>query len=465
MDFSTFPLPSEVRRIFLGCPALERGFLVGGCVRDFILGKTLNDFDIEVYGVDFYTLQNQLKKFGRSDLVGKSFGTLKLRTRCGVELDFSLPRRDSKVGPGHRGFEVSFDPDMSFEEACSRRDFTINAMLLNPIEGKLIDPFNGRKDLENGVLRHVGPAFSEDPLRVLRGMQLAGRFNLTATEETIELCRSIKEDYHELPVERMWPEWQKWACKSIMPSRGLQFLYQCEWLDHYPVLKALESTPQDKEWHPEGDVWTHTKLVCDAMAGLEAYSASPQLVKTVLMLSALTHDLGKPGTTETVFKRGRDRIISHGHDKLGVKLTKEFLNQIHCPVSIRNQVKPLVAEHINGRAATSPKAVRKLAFRLQPATIHELCILMHADLAGRPPRSPAAPEWLLDLAKSSRELSIENKPPTPLIRGKDLMHLGMKPGPHFGPILEKAMAAQLEGEFHDRESALAWLENAQMKKN
>ena len=186
--------------------------LVGGCVRDWLLGLEPKDFDIEVYGLDYETMGRALTPFGPTDLVGRSFGVLKVRLE-GAEYDFSLPRRESKTGAGHRGFAVAPDPALTEAEAAARRDFTVNAIAYDPVEGRILDFHHGTDDLKQKILRHTGPAFTEDPLRVLRAFQFAARFEFTVAPDTAALCRSISDTYAELPVERIWGEWDKWATK------------------------------------------------------------------------------------------------------------------------------------------------------------------------------------------------------------------------------------------------------------
>ncbi len=178
-------LPPKLLAMLRNTPGLERSYLVGGCVRDWLLGVPVHDFDIEVYGVDYPDLVRLLSRYGRADWVGKSFGVVKLTHASGAVWDFSVPRRDSKRGPGHKGFDVEFDPELSPLEASARRDFTINSMLWDARSGELMDPHGGRLDLEARILRHTSAAFPEDPLRVLRGMQFAGRFGLKAATETL----------------------------------------------------------------------------------------------------------------------------------------------------------------------------------------------------------------------------------------------------------------------------------------
>src|ERR1017187_6413628 len=160
-------LPDELAYLLRKVPALSRAYLVGGCVRDSLLGIAHKDFDLEVYGVDYETLARQLSAHGRVDLVGKSFGVIKFTGQSGGQWDFSLPRRDSKISTGHKGFEVEFEPDIEPPLAASRRDFTINALMFDPRTGEYLDFFGGRDDLQKRVLRHTSSASVEDPLRVL----------------------------------------------------------------------------------------------------------------------------------------------------------------------------------------------------------------------------------------------------------------------------------------------------------
>src|ERR1019366_8171117 len=225
------PLPDELRAMLAALRPVGRPRLVGGGVRDWLLGLPSKDFDIEVAGVDFEGLRRALSPFGAADIVGRSFGVLKVRG-AGGEYDFSLPRRESKTGAGHRGFAVRPDPTLGDADAAARRDFTVNSIAQDPFTGALADPFGGQADLRARILRHTGPAFREDPLRVLRAFQLAARFDFSLAPETAALCREMVPSFAELPVERVWGEWDKWAVKSMRPSRGLGVLEETGWAVH-----------------------------------------------------------------------------------------------------------------------------------------------------------------------------------------------------------------------------------------
>ncbi|MBA2380358.1 MAG: tRNA nucleotidyltransferase, partial [Blastocatellia bacterium] len=279
-----------------------RGMLVGGCVRDELMGREPTDWDLEVYGVAPDKLKGLLETFvdglseaGRTpslSVVGEAFAVY----RIGRDLDVSLPRRDRKVGRGHRGFAIEGDPDMSFEEACSRRDFAVNAILKDPLSGETIDPFDGRRDIERKVLRHVSDAtFAEDSLRVLRAAQFSARFEFDIAAETVELCKAI--DVTDLPRERVWGELEKLLLRAEQPSIGLRWLYELGVVRQlFPELDALVGIPQEPEWHPEGDVDVHTLMVVDEARRL--IDDLPYERQVAVMLGALAHDFGKPPTTE-----------------------------------------------------------------------------------------------------------------------------------------------------------------------
>lgn len=450
-------MPPELQGILAQTPELRRAYLVGGCVRDALLGLPHGkDYDVEVFGVDYDQLMAALARWGRTDLVGRSFGVVKLSTAGGYQYDFSIPRRDSKIAPGHKGFKVELDSAISPAEAAARRDFTINSLMYDPRTGEILDFFGGQRDLRERVLRHTSAAFAEDPLRVLRGMQFAARFELTAAPETVALCREIKGRGAELAVERMREEWFKWAQASRRPSAGLRFLLDSGWADDFPEIAALAGTPQEPEWHPEGDVFTHTCHCCDALAGLEPWRQAEPTSRIVYMLATLAHDFGKPATTHQAVKDGCTRIVSPGHEEAGAVVAKRFLERLRTPAAIEERVIPLVRNHLFHFQTMTDRAVRRLAKRLEPETIEGLCLVMSADSMGRPPRPAVVPEHVHALRRRAHELEVRHQPPPPLLMGRHLLELGMTAGPRMGAILEAAYEAQLEGTLGDLPQALAW---------
>jgi tRNA nucleotidyltransferase (CCA-adding enzyme) len=380
----------------------------------------------------------------------------------GADYDFSLPRRESKTGAGHRGFAVAPDPSLGDAEAAARRDFTVNAISYDPFSGAMIDPCGGQADLRARVLRHTSPAFVEDPLRVLRGFQFAARFDFALAPETVALCRSIADSYAELPVERVWGEWNKWAEKSTVPSRGLAVLEETGWLRHFSEIAAMRGTPQEPEWHPEGDVFTHTQLCLDALARIEAWRSSDPGRRRLLMLAVLAHDFGKPSTTERAERRGALRWISPGHEAAGGPIAEAFLRRIGAPLELAAPVAALVVHHLahhHGQAGEfSDSQIRRLARKLSPATIDDLALVMTADSRGRPQKnSPETIALIAQLASRSHELEVRNAAPKPIMLGRHLVALGRKPGPEFSVVLAAAFEAQLDGAFRDEEGGLEWL--------
>ena len=436
--------------------------LVGGCVRDWLLGLEPKDFDIEVYGLDYEALGRALAPFGPTDLVGRSFGVLKVRLD-GSEYDFSLPRRESKTGAGHRGFAVAPDPALTEAEAAARRDFTINAIAYDPLDNQFLDFHSGVDDLKKRILRHTGPAFVEDPLRVLRAFQFAARFELTLAPETVALCRSISGTYAELAVERVWGEWDKWATKAVKPSLGIIALKQTGWLEHFPEIAALDGVPQEPEWHPEGDVLVHTNHCLNALVGLDSWRNGPPQTRRLLTLSVLAHDFGKATTTKQAERRGKLRWVSPEHEAAGGPLTETFLARIGAPLDLIPRVRQLVVNHLlhhQGAEEYRDTTVRRLARKIEPATIDELIAVMQSDHLGRPPLVSAETVRRLDhLRAAAKRLALEHASPKPVVLGRHLISLGLRPGPQFKPALEAACESQLDGAFHDEAGGLEWMRN------
>lgn len=452
-------LPDELFQLIQTEKVLEQSYLVGGSVRDGLSGGQVADFDIEVFAVDPEVLETTLRRHGRVDVVGKSFGVFKLLTQSGLCVDFSLPRTDSKHSVGHRGFNIRVDPGLTPREAASRRDFTINAVMYHILEDKLLDYFNGMDDMQSRILRHVGPAFVEDPLRVLRGFQLAGRFALEASEETLTLCREMVGLYPQLSVERVGAEWLKWAELSRYPSFGLRFLEASGWIQHYPELAEMRSTPQDPEWHPEGDVYEHTCLVCDAMANCSSWKDADARTRRIWMLTALTHDIGKPEVTQKVLCGDQIRITSPRHEKTGVKAAEIFMGRIHVPPAIRTRVKSLVREHMVQVDHLSPAGLRRLSKRLEPESVNSLCVVLRADTLGRPVPSDARLSKIDAFERQAVDLNVSQESPKPFLMGKHLIQAGLKPGPIFTEILQLAYESQLNGRIRSEEEAKRWLVN------
>ncbi|MCC5023022.1 MAG: HD domain-containing protein [Candidatus Synoicihabitans palmerolidicus] len=455
-------LPPALIPVLEALRRVGRPRLVGGCVRDQLLNLTPGDIDIEVADTDFDQLHAALRPFGSTDVVGRSFGVIKLR-RHDVEYDFALPRRESKTGRGHRGFKVQPDPSLSDTEAAARRDFTINAMAWDPFSQQLIDPHHGQQDLAAKRLRHTSEAFVEDPLRVLRAMQLAARFDFTLAPETAALGQTMVPEAASLSLSRIWGEWDKWCLLSAKPARGLEVLAQSGWINHFPELASLVGTPQEPEWHPEGDVFVHTGHCLNALISTENWFNAPPDRRRILMLAVLAHDFGKPATTSRIEKRGQLRWTSPGHAVAGLPLTESFLQRIGAPLRLTAPILPLVQHHLahvgSPHDTFSDTQVRRLSRKLAPASINDLAEVMKADARGRPPIDPEPTLTLIDrLARHADSLALQDSAPRPLIQGRHLVSRSLKPGPSFTPIITTAYEAQLDGAFFDENTSLNWLD-------
>ncbi len=438
-----------------------RALVVGGAIRDALLGIDAKDVDIEVYGIGYDRLADFLARYGRIDLVGKSFGVVNF-TASGETCHLSVPRRDSKIGSGHRDFLSTFDETITPREAASRRDFTINALAFDPLTDELLDFFGGREDLQNRVLRATSEAFREDPLRVLRGMQFVCRFDLTLDPATAGMCRCIAEQYSTLPKERIAEEFMKWAVKGPRPGRIAGYLTETGWMVHFPELERILGVPQDPEWHPEGDVGIHTMHVVNAAAAIAQRDGLEGDPRAVLLFAALTHDFAKAGTTELREKEGLLRWTAYGHEPAGGPLARQFLERIGIKSAIVDQVVPLVENHLAHSsigADVTPRTVRRLAVRLAPASIGQLVHLIEADASGRPPRPPGLPEAAARIRDMANAQSVDHQPQAPLILGRHVLpYFENRPGKHIGEVTDAAYEAQADGVFSTGDEALKWLQ-------
>jgi tRNA nucleotidyltransferase (CCA-adding enzyme) len=438
-----------------------RAVVVGGAVRDALLGIGAKDFDIEVYGISYSALADFLASRGRVDLVGSSFGVVKFTSHDIETVDFSVPRRDSKTGKRHRDFQTTFDPSITPMEAASRRDFTINAMAFDPLAGGVLDYFDGQEDLRNHILRATGPGFSEDPLRVLRGMQFACRFNLTVDPTTAEMSRSIANEYSTLAKERISEEFMKWAIKSPYPGLIAEYLSATGWMIHFPEIEKLFGVPQDPDWHPEGDVGVHTMHVLNEAARIAVRDGLKGDDRAVLLFASLAHDFAKPATTEQREREGRLRWTSWGHESQGGPMARAFLGRIGIKSSIVEQVAPMVESHLAhhsiGKDITA-RAVRRLAMRIAPASVEQLIRVIEADASGCPPKEPGLPPDAAKLLEAARAESVQERPPAPLILGRHVLpYFDGTPGRHIGEVTRAAYEAQLDGAFSTEDSAAEWL--------
>ena len=435
-----------------------RVYYVGGVVRDSILGLTPKDVDVEVYGLPLDELEKILGSYGRVRLIGRRFGVLLVE---GLAVEWSVPRRDSSG----RQPSVSMDPKLSFRDASRRRDLTMNAMLYDVLSEELIDPWNGREDMQRRVLRTPDPAlFVQDPLRFYRVMQFFARFEMQPDENLNETCRRM--DISGISRERIEEEFEKMWLRSSRPSLGLRWLEAIGRLgEMLPGFETLKGVGQDPQWHPEGDVWTHTLQVVDAAAALRTGSRERDLI---LLWAALLHDIAKPETS-TVEK---GRIRTPLHDKLGAEKAKEIMQSIVGLESIRRGVVKLVAHHMKPlqfhQNQSSAKAFKRLAEKLHPEADLELLIrLARADYRGTNPDGdrPLTSDspmtgWFEEMTRRSR---VETGPEKPALLGRHLLDC-VNPGPEMGRLLEEAYSIQLEEGITDPEKLKERVLNERVEK-
>jgi tRNA nucleotidyltransferase (CCA-adding enzyme) len=428
-----------------------RALIVGGWVRDRIMNRpdTVEpNIDLEVFHIAPDRLRELLEGFGRVEAVGESFQVYKLGA-----IDISLPRRDSKAGRGHRGFVVVGDPEMSIAEAARRRDFTVNAISWDPLSAEYFDPFDGRGDIERRLLRMVdAQTFADDSLRVLRAIQFVARLGFALDEATRDACRNIALD--DLPSERIWGEFEKLLVADT-PSMGFALAMDLGVVAKlFPELQALAGCQQEPEWHPEGDVWVHTLQVIDRARARIDDLERPQ--KIAVMLGAVCHDFGKPATTAFI----DGRIRSMDHEEQGVAPASAFLERLNVNAidgyDVRRQVLGITAQHLKPgswfkvRGEVGDGAFRRLAHKVD---LELLARVAKADCEGRRPGrfDCSAMDWFLERA---RTLGVEHRPPAPILLGRHLLELGLKPGPRVGEILKAVYEKQMDGSVTTLDQAI-----------
>jgi len=406
--------------------------IVGGAVRDAVSGVIAHEIDVEVVHADITEVNAWIiAVYPQALIVGHEKPIIRLR----IDADW---------------IDISVTATADLYTAALARDITMNAMLIDAT-GQFVDPCGGLADMQAGVLRHCSAAFADDPLRVLRLMRFAGQYGFVVAPETAAQAQALRPQAAQLTRERVWLEWQQWALRSQHPRAGLSALQTCGWLDYYPMLLALVDCPQDPTYHPEGDVWEHTLWVCNAAVGQSHDLDDEQ--RLIVMLAAVCHDLGKPMTTVV---NDAGRIVSPGHAEVGDAPTREFLALINAPERYFAPVTALVREHMAGVSGQpTPRMVRRLAQRLAPATIDLWGRITGADGGGRPPL-PAVNSGTACVVLA-QSLGVVTGKPVALVRGEDIMQLGVPQGPQIGEWLQRAYDAQLDGMFTTREQALAWL--------
>ena len=412
-----------------------RAMLVGGCVRDELMGLPSADIDCEVYGLAPDALRALAAQFGTVDDSGEKYGIFSLRSEG---IDLAVPRTEKRIGPHHGDFEVLPDPNLSFERAAARRDFTVNAILRDALTGEIVDPFGGREDLKNRILRAVpDEGFEADPLRVLRGAQFAARFSLTVDEATMEKMRRMPTD--ALSPARVMGETKKALMQSARPDVYFDILRRAGALEGwFKELTALIGVPQNPKYHPEGDAYVHTMFVLRAAAEMKEAAERP----LDLMFAALVHDLGKAVTT-TQDEKGD--YHSYEHEIAGIPLLRAMLARIgagkettaYCENMCRLHMRMHVCCYNHSREGRT-----NLLFD-ESVCPHDLVLLAVSDARGKGGRSEKSDDEERFLTE--RLAVYEKAVSKPMPSGDMLIARGMKPGRGMAQALREARRLTLCG--------------------
>lgn len=402
-----------------------RALLVGGCVRDRLLGRESADIDCEIHGVAPDALAALLGAFGEIDESGREYGIFSLRA---AKLDFALPRSERRTGPGHRDFAVTVDPSLSPAQAAQRRDFTVNAIMQDALTGEYVDPLGGMDDLARGVLRAVpGEGFEDDPLRVLRGAQFAARFRLTPDAETLRRMRRMPTDC--LSAARVYGELVKALEAAQEPDGFFRVLREANALrPWFGELAALEGVRQHPVYHPEGDALEHTLLTLRAAAAVKDGTQAPLF----FMLAALTHDLGKAEA-------------QGDHAETGVPLCRAMLARLGAPKAAVRYAADMCRLHMRVHAAYYTQAGEAQTHLLLDESVcaADLAWLAVCDARGTgKPREQADREQAFVMARLAAYQSALARP---LPTARMLMAAGMQPGPAMKEALAAARRRTLSG--------------------
>ena len=411
-------------------------YFAGGCVRDELLGLDPHDYDIATSAKP-----NEVQKlFPHTQAVGAHFGVI-LVMEHGRAFEVATFRSDHEYIDGRRPEMVTFSTP---EEDAARRDFTINGMFHDPVADRFIDFVGGQADLQSRTLRAIGDPvarFREDKLRLLRAVRFAARFSYEVDPATWGAIKSHAADIHAVSTERIREELVKILAHPNR-LRGFDLLDQSGLLKEIlPEIEALKGCEQPAQFHPEGDVFVHTRAMLEFL---------PPDAPANLALAVLFHDIGKPPTFR--YHADEDRIRFSGHDRVGASMTEKLMERLRFSRHDIDRVAEAVRQHMVFKDVQNMRTAKLKRFMAREGFDEELelhrvdCQSSHGALDN------------YDFLKAKAE-EFANEPliPPPLVTGHDLMALGWKPGPHFGPVLEAVQTAQLEGALTTTEEALAWV--------
>lgn len=427
----------------------SRLLVVGGSVRDALRGHPSKDLDLEIVGATPEAIAATIP--WPQQQVGKSYGLLLVQFQ------------------EHGWLEVSVEPGSyaDWESLCRRRDFTCNAIAWDVLEAALIDPLGGQRDILAGVLREAGPtSIQADPLRIWRAAQFCARFDWQVDSALRAAIQAAVPSLAGLAQERVTREWEKLLVMPDKPGQAVQLLD--DWgviLESYPELFALHECPQEAQFHPEGDVWIHTLMVLDQAARLGRERGFSQVERLQLGLAALLHDLGKPATT----RRESGRVTAHGHELAGVKPARHWFDRHSFGEPVALAVLDCVAKHMRPMQLTreilsgkmSPaqqlNALRRLIRDLEAVEWPVFLTLCEADQRGRAlPQEEYLPAQVFDGILREHPALLQTAR-TDLLRGRDLLALGVEPGRRMGQWLERVERARDAGEVATHQEALDWV--------
>lgn len=441
-------------------------WMVGGTVRDSFFHVTSHDIDLEIFEIEPERIVNILNQNNFVFVVaGNDFPVIKVNTDDKGVVDLSFPRRERQTGSSHQDFDVDVDVNMTKMEAAERRDFTMNTLMRNVLTDEVFDGFGGIQDIQERRLVATSDRFSEDPLRVLRGMRFCAKFGLTADTRTRRICMSLFNRFSDISQDRVRNEWVRMMEESKIPSMGMNFLLETQWLDHFPEIADIVLVRQSPKHHPEGDVWNHTLHTMDAMVKICERENITGERRVMLMFAMLLHDVGKAVATQI---DDNGNITSHGHDVAGVDIAQRFMerlfvgeNQNKTP-QIITQVITLVREHmVHLNWSNRRRQARRLMHRLSEGgvSIEDLMLVIEADMSGRPPIPAHIPESAVKMFNLCSEVvANEGEKFQCFVTGRMLIEkLGMRPSPQFGEIIRAATEAQLDGQITDEKSAIKWV--------
>lgn len=410
-------------------------YIVGGSVRDELMGNLEHhDMDVEIYHLTYDELSDILKQYGHVNTFGKSFAIMQLDTL--PHYDFALPRQEKKTGNRHQDFETMIDPNLPLEKAILRRDLTINALMYDYQQDKIIDLCHGQQDLQNQIIRCVDPkSFIEDPLRVLRVARFVAKFQFQVEEKTLALCTQMVQDHmlDHLSKERVYQEY----CQILMsqqPSLGFMFLKDIGALP--PYLQALTSTQQRLDFHPEGDVFTHTMLVIDVAANVKKKTDHPLW----FMWACLLHDIGKPLVTTPEGHAPK-------HNEAGVQVFQNV--QLITAKKERQYISTMIMYHMHlmnmSRHHAKDLSYLRLLKKIDgKVSMNDLIYMSCCDKLGRGKvvQEQYDEFWVFIKDKQKR---LGTQAPSPLVRGDDLIKMGLTSHHLFQQILDEAYDLQLQG--------------------